>query len=201
MQNVLFLDTENVVSKADNKRIVYEVAVIIGNLECIEWEACFSFPIPTPYYAYEYVPNKRIHTIGYIPNAHDVRNVEDTILDKVLGFKVFKGYAYNASFDYEALVGLGMDYLANGIEWYDMLKAVRSRWDASRRSLFRDQQRTWSKNGTVKSSNLGHVIERLSEVREIEARPDHSALADTKALFRLWQDFRACHKRTDFSIV
>lgn len=200
MRSVLFLDTENVVSKVDNKRIVYEIACIIGNLEGVKWEACFSFPIPTPYYEFEYVPHKRLNTIGYIPNAQDVRKVEDSILDKVLEFDVFKGYAYNASFDYEALVGFGMDYLANGIEWYDMLKAVRSRWDASRRSLFRDQQRTWSKNGAVKSSNLGDVVERLSEIRAIDTRPDHSALADTRALFRLWQDFKTCHKRTDFSI-
>ena len=199
--NVLFLDTENVVSKKDKGRILYEVACIIGNLGGVEWEACFSFPIPTPYAEYEYVPYKRLNTVGYLPNAHDVRKVEDTILDKVLEHEVYKGYAYNASFDYEALVGASMGYLANGIEWYDLLKAVRFRWDVSRKNLFRYQQSTWSKNGTVKSSNLGHVIERLSEVREIEARPDHSALADTRALFRLWQDFKTCHKRTDFSIV
>ena len=200
MQSVLFLDTENVVSKKDKTRIVYEIACIIGNLNGIEWEECISFPIPTPYVEFEYIPYKRINTVGYVPNAQDVRTVEDTILDKVLECNVYKGYAYNAPFDREALVGLGMDYLANGIEWYDMLKAVRSRWDASRRSLFRDQQSTWSKNGKQKSSNLGHVIERLSEIRAIDARADHSALADTRALFGLWQDFRACHKRTDFSI-
>ena len=55
-QNVLFLDTENVVSKKDKGRIVYEIAVIIGNLGGIEWEECFSFPIPSPFYEYEYVP-------------------------------------------------------------------------------------------------------------------------------------------------
>ena len=200
MQSVLFLDTENVVSKKDQTRIVYEIACIIGNLGGIEWEACFSFPIPTPFYEYEYIPHKRLNTVGYVPNAQDVRNVEDSILDKVLEFEVFKGYAYNASFDYDALTLAGMGYLANGIEWYDMLQAVRTRWNISRKNLFRDQQSTWSKNGKQKSSNLGHIIERLSEIRAIEAVPDHSALADTKALFGLWQDFKTCHKRTDFPI-
>lgn len=199
--NVMFLDTENVVSKVDQTRIVYEIACIIGNLGGIEWEACFSFPIPTPHHEFEYVPHKRLATVGYIPNVMSVRKVEDTILNKVLEFEVFKGYAYNASFDYEALTLAGMGYLANGIEWYDLLQAVRRRWDVSRKNLFRSQQSTWSKNGAVKSSNLGHIIERLSEVRAIEARPDHSALADTRALFELWRDFRACHKRTDFPIL
>ena len=200
MRNVIFLDTENVVSKQTGERVLYEVAVVIGNLKGIEWEGCFSFPLPAPFYEWEYVPYRRLNTVGYMVNSHSIRNVEDTILDKVLEFEVFKGFAYNASFDYEALVGAGMGYLSNGIEWYDMLQAVRIRWDVSRKNLFRSQQVTWSKNGMVKSSNLGHVIERLSEVRAIDTRPDHSALADTKALFRLWQDFKACHKRTDFSI-
>jgi mRNA-degrading endonuclease YafQ of YafQ-DinJ toxin-antitoxin module len=118
----------------------------------------------------------------------------------VLEHNVFKGYAYNASFDREALVGMNMDYLANGLQWYDMLQAVRVRWDISRKNLFRDQQVTWSRNGKQKSSNLGDIVERLTEIRAIEARPDHSALADTRALFGLWQDFKSCHKRTDFSI-
>ena len=201
MQNVLFLDTENVVSKVGNKRIVYEIAVIIGNLGGVEWEACFSFPIPTPHHEFEYVPYKRLNTVGYVVNAHSVRKVEDSILDKILEFEVFKGYAYNASFDYEALVSFGMDYLANGIEWYDLLQAVRFRWNIGRKNLFRETQTTWSKNGAVKSSNLGDVVERLTEIRAIEARPDHSALADTKALFGLWQDFRLCHKKTDFPIL
>ena len=200
MQNVLFVDTENVVSKKDNKRIMYEVACIIGNLEGVKWEGCFSFPIPTPWNEDEYIPNKRLNTVGYTPNAHSVRKVEDTILNKVLEFEVYKGYAYNASFDYEALIGAKMEYLANGIEWHDMLQAVRIRWNVSRKNLFRDMQGTWSRNGKQKSSNLGDVVERLSQVRQIEARPDHSALADTKALFGLWQDFKACHKKTDFSI-
>ena len=199
--DILFLDTENVVSKRDKKRIVYEVAIVIGNIEGVKWEGCFSFPLPTPFYEWDYVPYRRLNTVGYTVNAHDVRKVEDTILDKVLEFSVFKCFAYNASFDREALVGAGMDYLANGLQWYDMLQAVRIRWDVSRKNLFRSQQVTWSKNGAVKSSNLGHVIERLSEIRAVEARPDHSALADTKALFRLWQDFKTCHKRTDFPIV
>lgn len=200
MQSVLFLDTENVVSKKDKKRTVYEIACIIGNLNGIEWEACFSFPLPTPYSEYEYVPSKRLNTVGYTVNSHSIRSVEGAILDKVLSCGVYKGFAYNASFDREALVVANMDYLANGLEWYDMLQAVRVRWNVERKNLFRYQQSTWSKNGTVKSSNLGHVIERLSEVRAIDARPDHSALADTRALFRLWQDFRLCHKKTDFSI-
>ena len=200
MQNVILLDTENVVSKRDRSRVLYEVAVIIGNIEGIVWEGCFSFPIPTPYSEYEYVPNRRINVVGYTPNAHSVRKVEDTILNKVLEFEVYKGYAYNASFDYEALVGASMDYLANGIEWYDLLQAVRVRWSVEKRNLFRDLQSTWSRNGLKKSSNLGDVVDRLSKVREVEARPDHSALADTRALFGLWQDFKTCHKRTDFSI-
>ena len=200
MQNYLFLDTENVVSKKSGNRVLYEIAVIIGNLEGIEWEACFSFPLPTPYSEYEYVPNRRINVVGYTPNSHDVRKVEDTILDKVLEHNVYKGFAYNASFDREALVGAGMDYLANGLQWYDMLQAVRIRWDISRKNLFRDLQNTWSRNGLKKSSNLGDVISRLTEIRAIDARPDHSALADTKALFGLWQDFRACHKKTEFPI-
>ena len=198
--DVLFLDTENVVSKKTRERVLYEVACIIGNRSGIEWEGCFSFPIPTPYSEWEYVPNRRLNTVGYTPNAHDIRKVEDTILDKVLEFEVFKGYAYNASFDYEALTLAGMGYLANGLEWYDLLQAVRFRWNVERRNLFRDQQSTWSRNRKQKSSNLGDVIERLTEIREFEARPDHSALADTKALFGLWQDFKTCHKRTDFSI-
>ena len=200
MQNYLFLDTENVVSKKDNKRIVYEVAVIIGNIEGIEWEGCFSFPIPTPYSEYEYVPSKRLNTVGYTINSRSIRNVEDTILDKILEHNVYKGFAYNASFDYEALALAGMDYLANGLQWYDMLQAVRIRWKVDRKNLFRDMQSTWSKNGLKKSSNLGDVISRLSEIRAIDARPDHSALADTRALFGLWQDFRVCHKKTDFPI-
>ena len=102
MQNYLFLDTENVVSKKDKKCIMYEVAVVIGNLEGIEWEACFSFPIPTPWDEYEYVPNKRLNTVGYTSNTHSVRNVEDTILDKVLEHNIYKCFAYNASFDREA---------------------------------------------------------------------------------------------------
>ena len=201
MQNVIFLDTENVVSKRDRSRVLYEVAVIIGNIEGIEWEGCFSFPIPTPYSEYEYVPNKRLNTVGYTPNSHDVRKVEDSILDKVLEHNVFKGFAYNASFDYEALTLAGMDYLANGIEWYDLLQAVRVRWSVEKRNLFRDLQSTWSKNGKQKSSNLGDVVERLTEIRAIDARPDHSALADTKALFGLWQDFKTCHKKTEFPIL
>ena len=201
MQNVLFLDTENVVSKQSNTRIVYEIACIIGNLKGIKWEACFSFPIPTPFYDYEYVPYRRLNTVGYIPNARNMREVEDTILNKILEHDVFKGYAYNASFDYEALTGFGMDYLANGLEWYDLLQAVRVRWNIGKKNLFRDMQQTWSKNGAVKSSNLGDVVERLTEIRAIDARANHSALADTRALFRLWQDFKTCHKRTDFPIL
>lgn len=200
MQNVLFLDTENVVSKNDKGRILYEIACIIGNLGGIEWEACFSFPIPTPYAEYEYIPYKRLATVGYIPNVMSVRKVEDTILENILAHNVYKGFAYNASFDYEALLGANMDYLANGLEWFDLLQAVRARWNIERKNLFRDQQHTWSRNGKQKSSNLGHVIERLAEIREFEARPDHSALADTRALFGLWRDFRACHKKTDFPI-
>jgi len=200
MQNVIFLDTENVVSKSSNKRIVYEIAVVIGNRTGVEWEACFSFPLPTPFYEWEYVPYRRLNTVGYVPNAHDVRKVEDIILEQVLECEVYKGFAYNACFDREALVGAGMGYLADGIEWYDLLHAVRIRWSVEKRNLFRDLQSTWSKNGLKKSSNLGDVISRLSEIRTIDARPDHSALADTKALFGLWQDFKSCHKRTDFSI-
>jgi len=200
MQNYLFLDTENVVSKKEKKRIMYEVAVIIGNRTGVEWEACFSFPLPTPFYEWEYVPYRRLNTVGYVPNAHDVRKVEDIILDKVLECEVYQGFAYNASFDYEALVHANMDYLANGLQWYDMLQAVRVRWNISRKNLFRDMQSTWSKNGLKKSSNLGDVISRLTEIREVSVRPDHSALQDTRALFGLWQDFRACHKKTDFPI-
>jgi len=200
MSNYLFLDTENVVSKKSGNRILYEVAVIIGNRVKVEWEGCFSFPIPVPHTEYEYVPNKRMNTVGYTPNAHDVRKVEDIILEQVLECEVYKGFAYNACFDREALVGAGMDYLANGLEWYDLLQAVRVRWSVEKRNLFRDLQNTWSRNGKQKSSNLGDVVERLTEIRAIDARPDHSALQDTRALFGLWQDFRACHKKTDFSI-
>ena len=200
MQNVIFLDTENVVSKTTRRRVLYEVAVIIGNIEGIEWEGCFSFPLPTPFYEWEYVPNRRINVVGYTPNSHDVHEVENTILDKVLECEVYQGFAYNASFDYEALALAGMDYLANGLQWYDMLQAVRIRWNIGRKNLFRDMQSTWSKNGLKKSSNLDDVVERLTKIREFEARPDHSAGNDTKALFGLWQDFKACHKRTDFSI-
>ena len=132
MRNVIFLDTENVVSKQTGERVLYEVAVVIGNLKGIDWEGCFSFPLPAPFYEWEYVPYRRLNTVGYMVNSHSIRNVEDTILDKVLEFEVFKGYAYNASFDYEALVGAGMGYLSNGIEWYDMLQAVRIRWDIGR---------------------------------------------------------------------
>ena len=200
MQSVLFLDTENVVSKRDRSRVLYEIACIIGNLSGIKWEGCFSFPIPTPYSEYEYVPNRRINVVGYTPNAHSVRKVEDGILDKVLEHNIYKCFAYNACFDREALVGAGMEYLANGLEWYDLLQAVRARWSVEKRNLFRDLQNTWSRNGLKKSSNLGHVIERLSEVRAVEARPDHSALQDTRALFGLWRDFRLCHKKTEFPI-
>ena len=201
MQNVLFLDTENVVSKKSNTRIVYEIACIIGNLDGVKWEECFSFPIPTPFNAYEYVPHKRINTVGYTVNSHDVRKVEDVILNKILQFEVYKCFAYNASFDREALLGFGMDYLTNGIEWYDLLQAVRFRWNIGRKNLFRETQTTWSKNGAVKSSNLGDVVERLTEIRAVEAIPNHTALADTRALFGLWQDFKACHKKTEFPIL
>ena len=198
--NVLFLDTENVVSKKSGNRVLYEVACIIGNRSGIVWEGCFSFPIPTPHVEYEYIPHKRINTVGYVVNAHNMRKVEDTILENILAHNVYKAFAYNASFDYEALVGAGMGYLANGLQWYDLLQAVRFRWNIGRKNLFRDLQSTWSRNGTQKSSNLGDVVERLSQVRAIDARPDHSAGNDTRALFGLWQDFKACHKRTDFSI-
>ena len=84
MQNVIFLDTENVVSKKDKTRVLYEVAVIIGNRSGVLWEGCFSFPIPTPHHEFEYIPYKRINTVGYTVNSHDVHAIQDVILNKVL---------------------------------------------------------------------------------------------------------------------